>query len=443
MICPFFPQRFVAQGDDTGIYWVRQNNEKSTIWWYAEHREFLWAHVYRGKLITEHGVCRWEGSFIDVPKGLTCSHGNSLNWQVENLGSAFFLNRTAASGGSGGHQIVPLRDVPSAEVTRLNAGFVGSGIDNLTGVWIGDDNGTYYIREVSETGQIAWVGENPAAVPGLEDQAGLAWVNVLMGSRSQRIITAEWSDVPKGEINSSGEMTLAVENANLITILSKSGGFGGNSFTRIGEFSVSLRFVSLTVVDQQEWFFEGDEPYFLALIAVMDGNTVNLNRPSTAAANFSNSLVAPKLRDNVGAGTVISLSSMAPVSINLLPVPGDTGSHPILGLAIRGAEQDWSGPEWRADRLRDWIATGGGELNRALRTGSVSFRTNIARWHETWTWRDEDDIFGLATSTFTYPELVAMAGSTTRLTFRLSGGGAAYDLRVDLSVTGARGTCRP
>ncbi|MEQ1737873.1 MAG: hypothetical protein ABL886_15880, partial [Rhodoglobus sp.] len=397
MISAFFPQRFAGRGNDGATYYLNQVNATSDLWWYGEDPELGFTHVYRGRLSERRGTDFWSGSFVDVPKGLACASG-FVNWEMQAVGGIPTLRRTTARSPFGGTRVVPLGAAErplTPGVARQVAGYVGSGLENITGLWLCDDTGSYYIREVTGRGEIAWVGENPAADPAVGGAAGSEWVNVLMGRRIGSRITAEWSDVPKGLINNAGRMTLAIENPNLITVREKTGGFGGNRWVRVEELELQLRFTTLTVVDQQEWFFEGDEPYFLALIALLDGRSVDLTRRLEALADFSNSFVAPKLADNVGAGTVIDLTSLPVIRVPFRPVNGDDGSLPILGLALRGAEQDWSGPDWRANRLADWVSTGGGALNRALQTtGRVDFPTNVARWHESFTWADEDDIFG-------------------------------------------------
>ena len=447
MISTYFPQRFIVRGNDGGSYFVRQDNPTSTIWWYGEDPALNWAHVYSGQLISDEHGDRWDGMFIDVPKGLTCANGN-LNWRVASpIPGLPIITRTTRITPFAGSVIGPVLPgirVPSAGVARRIAGFVGQGLDNLTGVWLGDDGGTYYLRQVSETGQIAWVGENPEAEPSTEGHPGNSWSNVLIGQRIDRRIDANWSDVPKGEINRAGHMHLEIESADLIRIVNKTGGFGGNEFHRIDEFGMQLRFNTLTIVDQQEWFFEADEPYFLALIALMDGHTVDLTNPSGSSVDFRNSLVAPNLGSNLSAGTVVPLTSLPVINMSLRPVPGDTGDHPILGIALRGAERDFSGDAWRAGRLRDWINTGGSELNRNLQRGeAINFGTDVARWHETFSWANEDDLFGLSTRNFTFNDLISSIGSSIPMTFALRGGDVRYDVSATLTVTGARGNCRP
>jgi hypothetical protein len=438
--------RFFATGEPSDSAYFVTLTDDDVLWWLAETADGTSVNVYRGRRIAGATPERWEGEYVSVPKGLQCGFGR-LSWETRG-GLRPRLHRIAREGARNAYPdeiIAAIAGPPARSVRPVDPGFVGDGLANLTGVWIGSDRGTYYIREVSETGQIAWVGENPEAEPDTPT-TGNGWVNVFLGQRKDRFISGDWADVPKGEVDNSGRLRILVFNEDVLVILEKSGGFGGRSFRRRGNLEITLRWISLEVLDQQEWFFEADEPYFLALIALMDGRTVNLTNPVTSRANFSHSFFAPMLRANVGAGAVIDLSSLPTVNVGIRAVPGDRPKleHPVLGIALRGAEVDESSDAWRRDRLQDWIDTGGGEVNRALqRTGDVDFASNVARWHEMFTWRNEDDTFGLDSIAFTHSQLLALAGSSTRLVFNLRGGDVAYRVTAELSVRGVRGLCPP
>jgi hypothetical protein len=142
---------------------------------------------------------------------------------------------------------------------------------------------------------------------------------------------------------------------------------------------------------------------------------------------------------------VIDLSTLPVTETGIRPVPGDAAEldHPVFAVALRGAEKDESSERWQQDRLRNWIEAGGGEVNRALQRGTLRFGTDVARWHETFSWKNEDDLFGLDSRAFTYRQLLAMAGSMTRLSFDLRGGDVRYEVTADLTVRGVRGTCAP
>jgi len=449
-IDPQLPSSFLARGDDGGIYYVAQRERPDEIWWFAEHPDARWAHVFRGRLTLDGTSARWDGTFIDVPKGVACGVGE-LGWERRMVAPRTpVLVRTSREGPRnrfGGTQIAPATALTTPSVRRLAPGFAGEGMENLTGVWIGDDGGTYYIREVAGTGQIAWVGEHPEARP-RDPVTGSRWVNVFMGQRSDRLIRGHFSDVPKGEIDNHAPLTLFVASDRRIVMVSSSGGFGGTRFTRVENLSVTLRWVALTVMDQQEWILEGDEPYFYAMIARMDGATVDLTDPTRARVVTSDSLIAPMLRSNIGAGTVVSLSSLPPIDFPIVPVRGDTpgSAHPVLGIALRGVEKDFSTDGWRRDRLEDWVGPVRSELEHKLRTSRpITFATDVSRQIVSWgdTLPHDDDIFGLASTSFTRTQLLGLAGRTTRLTFNLRGGDVRYVVTADLEVQGVRGTCAP
>lgn len=73
------------------------------------------------------------------------------------------------------------------------------------------------------------------------------------------------------------------------------------------------------------------------------------------------------------------------------------------GIALGGAEKDFSGDAWRASRTTTRLSEH--EKWRApLRNGeTINFRKNIERWHEAFTWANEDDLSGGPTQNLTFP----------------------------------------
>ncbi len=125
---------------------------------------------------------------------------------------------------------------------------------NLSGKWIGDDGGTYFIGQngfpgTGVTPKIWWFGSNA-----LGENAFFS--NVFQGEMrggdpsGKYIIVGKWADVPMGKATGSGDMTLIVETYtkysdnqfggsgknpvtfDVLTITSKTGGFGGTQLTR-------------------------------------------------------------------------------------------------------------------------------------------------------------------------------------------------------------------
>jgi hypothetical protein len=95
---------------------------------------------------------------------------------------------------------------------------------NLTGVWSGDDGGTYYLRQIGD--RLWWYGQS--------GDGGRAWTNVLHGGIQGNRITGSWADVPHGQIQNAGEMELAIMSPDRLMATRKTGGFGGSVWTRAG-----------------------------------------------------------------------------------------------------------------------------------------------------------------------------------------------------------------
>lgn len=96
---------------------------------------------------------------------------------------------------------------------------------DLTGVWRGDDGGTYYLRQSGN--MLHWYGERAQDKP--------QWSNVFHGKIRDNRIKGEWLDVPKGRTMGKGKMSLSVEaNGNVLVATNRTGGFGGAKWTREG-----------------------------------------------------------------------------------------------------------------------------------------------------------------------------------------------------------------
>jgi hypothetical protein len=90
------------------------------------------------------------------------------------------------------------------------------------GVWHCDDGGTYYIRQIGNV--IWWFGE--------ASQTNTGWSNVARGAFEGGEIRLEWVDVPKGSILGGGILVLHPDSDHRLVATTKSGGFGGNVWTR-------------------------------------------------------------------------------------------------------------------------------------------------------------------------------------------------------------------
>ena len=82
---------------------------------------------------------------------------------------------------------------------------------NLTGVWHGDDIGTYYVRQIGST--VWWLG--------LSRDQGRSFANVFHGTMSDGTIEGDWVGVPLGVHGAMSDGTLTVSGGPLATELTK------------------------------------------------------------------------------------------------------------------------------------------------------------------------------------------------------------------------------
>jgi hypothetical protein len=104
---------------------------------------------------------------------------------------------------------------------------------DLTGAWLGNDDGVYYLRQIDKT--LWWSGMSGQAGP--PAKLGRQWNNVATGQVNQDLtIALNWADVPRGHILGSGTMVWKVQddgsgNIKLTKVSETGSGFGGEVFT--------------------------------------------------------------------------------------------------------------------------------------------------------------------------------------------------------------------
>ena len=119
----------------------------------------------------------------------------------------------------------------AAACTRRNLKFDPAKID-LTGPWMGDDDGIYYLRQLDKT--LWWSGMSERQGP--PASLGRDWNNVATGQiKADLTIELTWADVPRGEIMGRGTLTWKVVDDGtgnvVLTKVSETGtGFGGSRF---------------------------------------------------------------------------------------------------------------------------------------------------------------------------------------------------------------------
>lgn len=99
---------------------------------------------------------------------------------------------------------------------------------DLTGVWRGDDGGTYYVKQ--DANRVWWIGANKI-------EEGTGFSNVFKGQKNEDYITGKWVDVPLGKTRGNGEIEFQCDYFKGQHVLSKifsSGGFGGWTLSKPG-----------------------------------------------------------------------------------------------------------------------------------------------------------------------------------------------------------------
>lgn len=115
---------------------------------------------------------------------------------------------------------------------------------NLTGAWLCDDGGAYFIRHYRNNfggSSVDWLGLS-------EKGLGNHFTNVFFGGMVEvspypptsehwefpGTIRGLWVDVPRGETMSSGELRLIADpNGRRIVLKQQTGNFGGRVWTRL------------------------------------------------------------------------------------------------------------------------------------------------------------------------------------------------------------------
>lgn len=108
--------------------------------------------------------------------------------------------------------------VPTPTKPELTSTFTSA--RNLSGVYKCNDGGTYYVRQNGNN--LWWYGESG-------DKVG--WTNIFKGTIRGNDIHGTWIDVPKGNNQGGGLMTLRASNGKFISTY-KTGGFSGSEWTR-------------------------------------------------------------------------------------------------------------------------------------------------------------------------------------------------------------------
>ena len=303
-------KRFIC--NDVGMYYVREVG--SRVFWFGESRQNprrlgqewdsrRFANVFMG----ERRGNEITGDWFDVPKGNTRSQGR-LRLRIADEDRT--ITRIERSGGFGGSSWRSSRS--SRESSRFhNPGFQSESADDLTGTWMGNDGGVYYVRQVGN--KIVWFGEK-----------GRLWSNVYVGTLEGENIQGNWADVPKGCTSGSGTLTLRRTNHYTLDRTAATGGFGGTQWHRVHCVGVDVSLEQLFIHSTEDEL-DGDEPYLWTIYFKIDGDTVSLTDLRNASATvISNSRSHGNLtpQKNLSSGTI-------------LPIPENVGRFSTVLKTIR------------------------------------------------------------------------------------------------------------
>lgn len=107
------------------------------------------------------------------------------------------------------------------KLVLLTIGIViaNSGHAQLTGEWKDDNGACYKIRQIDN--RIYWSMDGSPRV-----------INVFTGYIAGNYITGTWADVPGGDLQNSGTLSLRIDNNNQMTVIGQSRTYGGSVLTR-------------------------------------------------------------------------------------------------------------------------------------------------------------------------------------------------------------------
>ncbi len=314
--------------NDGGIYYIRDidvGGGLHQVAWFGERGDKRFANVFWGEYRETNPIL--EGRWFDVPKGRTDSYG-TISLRINPSNNT--LRRENATGGFGGSfwQKCEVRRLPFGFRFLMCEGYpftlipdsrftcAGFEENNLTGTWMGDDGGVYYVREIEN--ELIWYGESSG------------FSNVFVGtidrSGSTPTIRGRWMDVPKRRILNNGILEFTTPFNYKFSRTSATGGFGGSEWYKVKSIPVRVRLDSLTINRTED--SSGDEPYLWTFFIKVDGSGVNISDLSnsnaivSAGAGSQHNLTD---RENLPRGTVIN-------------IPGAVGEYNTCLITLRGGD---------------------------------------------------------------------------------------------------------
>ncbi|WP_025667373.1 hypothetical protein [Aquimarina megaterium] len=454
MASSLIPVWQVFQGDLGGTYYVRQidrSDGSSELWWYGESPGGEFANVFKGTL--EHrraGAVNdiWNGEFQDLPKGRACSRGELTVETMSTPTGVVLLLSGSSFGTSRLTQTTSFIPLPPIPITPF---YQGNGDTNITGVWRGDDNGTYYINQDPVTNRVVWFGEHPQAEAVTEPGAvPERWSNIFISEDSNNAgrFHGPWVDVPKAALRNQGHLNLLVtgtggpSSIRRISI-EQTGGFGGTELvfqpvsTDTDSATVQITWTSFELVSRNETarrLGRGDEPFFDIVFTKFDGSTVRLEPPIQVEVMSSGSR-SSRLGKNMQPGDIIADPPQLEASeeLDVLPVEGGTEDTPLIGVSVTGWEED----NKRTSGYEPWAGSVTRGLMRQISNGdAIDLQRASALRSITYRWGNQDDWIGVQVFTLSMREIrdIRNSGGTRDFPLTFIREGAHYILTAQVNV---------
>jgi len=480
----YFGLREIKACDDGGVYYLRQVDELGKLFWFGQEfsndpafANVFFGRLYRGVGVDSRGnrIDRWEGRFFDVPKGKTCRYGflriQSLvvppNSRIAGCDfPSIFLQKGRFSAPFDGttwglennllgcwedaptpRSPLPLgtwlESVNTLSSVSIPAGFEGNTTENLSGTWLGNDGGTYYINDVNGTHELVWFAEHPSATPGVPGRIPPSgWANVFIGYRAiGNRIEGTWADVPRGGANRYGTLALQIETPFKLRTISQTGGYGEPILWRYQSLSVEIDIPNLEIRRAEDG--DGDEARIEVIFAKMDGDGINRTSLTT-----SHAILVPRnsgrLRNDFHGGTIPLVPEIGHFGADVKTIVGASSAetiHPatMIGIAVSAWDDDSSPNSRRIGMFEDWYRMLQSNLDSDIRRGRTPGFVSLAgRRHFRWDlWTNDDDHLGYGARAWRFADLLAIAGrgGSEEFVFEMTGDGAHYVVRGTIRVT--------
>jgi len=311
-----FVEPNVYQCDDGALYYVREAG--NNFHWFGERRDGAFSNIFTGQRTGSIVTGRW----FDIPKGRSQNSG-TLRIAIDTATNTF--KRLSQTGGFGGQNWLPHKpyaNSPSLRASRLfrKAGFQGANANDLSGTWMSDNQGTYYLRQIGN--EIFWYGE------------GQTFSSIFIGTRSGETISGSWFDVPKGETNASGTLSMnlggSLAKEDGLFTLSRSaetGGFASLRLSRVESLNLDLSLDTL-IIHKTNDLALGDEPFLWVVVIKVDGDKLDIFDLSQVHATL---LRSPGSHSNITSEGNIDAGRR-------LPIPSRVGKYSTVLKTIRGLE---------------------------------------------------------------------------------------------------------